>query len=121
MFEVMLGRLMNAGLLSQARELAALFEHNSIDLVIVLVCRFPDDGILCITLLANTQQILSHTNATHTHTHNTHTQIYIFIYYIYTEICIYAHAHLNLAKLHKLSTLYYRTLHVYTLITVVVF
>ncbi len=40
MFEVMLGRLMNAGLLSQARELAALFEHNSIDLVIVLVCRF---------------------------------------------------------------------------------
>lgn len=36
-FEVMLGRLMNAGMLSQARELAALFEHDSADLILVLV------------------------------------------------------------------------------------
>lgn len=34
---MMLGRLMNAGLLSQARQLAAIFEHNSPDLTIVLV------------------------------------------------------------------------------------
>ena len=39
MFEVMLGRLMNAGLLSQARELATLFDYNSADLVIVLVSK----------------------------------------------------------------------------------
>lgn len=34
---MMLGRLMNAGLLSQARQLAAIFEHDSPDLTIVLV------------------------------------------------------------------------------------
>ena len=34
---MLLGRLMNAGLLSQAREVAALFEHDSPDLTIVLV------------------------------------------------------------------------------------
>lgn len=36
-FDMMLGRLLNAGLLSQARSLAALFEHDSADLTIVLV------------------------------------------------------------------------------------
>ena len=36
-FNVMLGRLLNAGYISQARELAALFEHDSPDLTIVLV------------------------------------------------------------------------------------
>ena len=34
---MMLGRLLNAGFVSQARELAALFEHDSPDLTIVLV------------------------------------------------------------------------------------
>lgn len=34
---MMLGRLMNAGLLSQARQLASIFEHDSPDLTIVLV------------------------------------------------------------------------------------
>ena len=34
---MMLGRLLNAGFISQARELAALFEHDSPDLTIVLV------------------------------------------------------------------------------------
>ena len=34
---MMLGRLLNAGYISQARELAALFEHDSPDLTIVLV------------------------------------------------------------------------------------
>lgn len=37
-FNMMLGRLLNAGYISQARELAALFEHDSPDLTIVLVC-----------------------------------------------------------------------------------
>ena len=36
-FNMMLGRLLNAGYISQARELAALFEHDSPDLTIVLV------------------------------------------------------------------------------------
>ena len=36
-FDQILGRLLNAGLLSQARELADIFNHNSIDLTIVLV------------------------------------------------------------------------------------
>lgn len=36
-FDMMLGRLLNAGFVSQARELAALFEHDSPDLTIVLV------------------------------------------------------------------------------------
>lgn len=41
-FDMMLGRLMNAGLLSQARQLAAIFEHDSPDLTIVLVrCNEP--------------------------------------------------------------------------------
>ena len=34
---MMLGRLLNAGLVTEARELAALFEHDSPDLTIVLV------------------------------------------------------------------------------------
>jgi spatacsin len=37
-FNMMLGRLLNAGYISQARELAALFEHDSPDLTIVLCC-----------------------------------------------------------------------------------
>ncbi len=37
-FDMMLGRLLNAGLVSQARELATLFEHDSPDLTIVMVC-----------------------------------------------------------------------------------
>jgi spatacsin len=37
-FNMMLGRLLNAGFISQARELAALFEHDSPDLTIVLCC-----------------------------------------------------------------------------------
>ena len=36
-FDQILGRLLNAGLLSQARELADIFNHNSADLAIVLV------------------------------------------------------------------------------------
>lgn len=36
-FNMMLGRLLNAGYISQARELAALFEHDSPDMTIVLV------------------------------------------------------------------------------------
>ena len=42
-FNAMLGRLLNAGYVSQARELAALFEHDSPDLTIVLVrfCMLP--------------------------------------------------------------------------------
>ena len=36
-FNTMLGRLLNAGCISQARELAALFDHDSPDLTIVLV------------------------------------------------------------------------------------
>ena len=36
-FDQILGRLLNAGLLSQARELADIFNHNSVDLTIVLV------------------------------------------------------------------------------------
>ena len=35
--DMMLGRLLNAGLVTEARELAALFEHDSPDLTIVLV------------------------------------------------------------------------------------
>lgn len=36
-FNMMLGRLLNAGYVSQARELAALFEHDSPDMTIVMV------------------------------------------------------------------------------------
>ena len=36
-FDQILGHLLNAGLLSQARELADIFNHNSVDLTIVLV------------------------------------------------------------------------------------
>lgn len=36
-FNMMIGRLLNAGHISQARELAALFEHDSPDMTIVLV------------------------------------------------------------------------------------
>jgi hypothetical protein len=39
-----LGRLLNAGLLSQARELADIFNHNSADLTIVLVSRASKNG-----------------------------------------------------------------------------
>lgn len=36
-FNMMVGRLLNAGFVTQARELASLFEHDSPDLTIVLV------------------------------------------------------------------------------------
>lgn len=45
-FNMMLGRLLNAGYISQARELAALFEHDSPDLTIVLVRVSDWEGLL---------------------------------------------------------------------------
>ena len=45
---MMLGRLMNAGLLSQARQLASIFEHDSPDLTIVLV---RVDVIFCVLVV----------------------------------------------------------------------
>jgi len=36
-FDMVIGRLLNAGWIKQAKELATLFEHESPDLTIVLV------------------------------------------------------------------------------------
>ena len=47
-FNMMLGRLLNAGYISQARELAALFEHDSPDLTIVLVRAMQYTVLSCI-------------------------------------------------------------------------
>ena len=44
---MMLGRLLNAGYISQARELAALFEHDSPDLTIVLVLYSVHCHLIC--------------------------------------------------------------------------
>ena len=48
-FDQILGRLLNAGLLAQARELADIFNHNSADLTIVLVSKHatePHESVL---------------------------------------------------------------------------
>jgi len=77
-FNMMLGRLLNAGFVSQARELAALFEHDSPDLTIVLVRVRDWEGllyILCIHIPTPFHVYLHvhvHVHGAHIHMH-THT------------------------------------------------
>eukprot|EP00731_Ephydatia_muelleri_P024075 Em0016g346a len=61
-FNLLLGKLLNLGLVTRARELAALFGHNSPDLTIVLCCIQLAQGKLTLDKLTDDVLNLMHSN-----------------------------------------------------------